>query len=349
MSIFIDTFGRLADGTEIERYTLQRGGITLRLITYAAAIQSLEVPDKAGNTADIMLGYDTAAEYETGRGQQGSVIGRHANRLEGAEFELNGVTYKLAANNGRNNLHGGPRGFARQVWNGEKASANDYDAVRFTLRSPDGQEGFPGNLVAEVVYRLDDHGNLSLDYYASTDQDTIVNLTNHGYFNLAGHNSGSMEKQMLQIPSDFYTPVNAEGLTTGEIRFVEGTALDFRQAKPIGRDIADPLLENVKGYDHNFVVPGTIGQLRRCAVASDPDSGRKLEVWTTMPGLQLYTANTLPEQKGKAGSTFGYRSGFCLETQYFPNSMHLRHFPSPILRPDQTYHHTTVFRFKILK
>lgn len=343
MSMISEIFGQTKDGTEVRRFTLCRDGITLRLISYAAAIQSLEVPDREGKMADIVLGYDSVAGYETGSGHQGSVIGRHANRIEGAEFELNGCTYRLAANNGRNNLHGGPGGFSHQVWEGAASSTETYDAVRFTLRSPDGQEGFPGNLIAEVVYRLDSQGSLSLDYYASTDQDTLVNLTNHVYFNLAGDDSGRIEGQLLQIPSEFHTPVNEEGLPDGEIRRVDGTALDFRTTKPIGRDIDDPMLANVKGYDHNFVVPGPTGHLRSCALATDPASGRTLEVWTTMPGLQLYTANGLRQQAGKHGP-FGYRCGFCLETQYFPNAMKHRHFPSPILKVGATYHHTTVFR-----
>lgn len=344
MSLITEDFGQTRDGMEVKRYTMRRNGITVRLISYAAAIQSIEVPGRDGQTADIVHGYDTISEYETGKGYQGAIVGRYANRIEGAEFELDGVTYRLNPNNGRNTLHGGPGGFSLKVWEGSASSTEAFDAVRFTYKSPDGEEGFPGNLTAEVVYRLDNQGALSLDYYASTDKDTIINLTNHVYFNLAGHGTGSMTGQLLQIPSEFYTPVNDECLPDGEIRRVAGTPLDFREAKPIGRDIDDPFLANVLGFDHNFVVPGPSGQLRRCALASDPASGRTLEVWTTKPGLQFYSGNQMKDATGKGGITFGHRNGFCLETQFFPNSMKYHHFPSPVLKAGETYHHTTVFR-----
>lgn len=346
MSLITDVFGKTRDGQTVERFILRRAGVTVCLISWAAAIQRLEVPDRNGQPADIVLGFDTMAGYEADISYQGCVVGRFANRIEGAGFDLGGETYSLPANDGRNTLHGGPNGFSRQVWEAQADSTMETDMVRFTLKSPDGQEGFPGNLTAEVVYRLDSQGALSLDYYASTDRDTPVSLTNHSYFNLAGYASGPVLDQLLQIPSEFYTPVNAEGLPDGEIRFVAGTALDFRTAKPIGRDIGDPLLANVKGFDHNFVVPGEPGQLRPCAIASDPASGRQLEIWTTMPGLQLYSGNFMTGMTGKNGQHLGYRGGFCLETQHFPNSLMHLHFPSPVLRAGETYHHTTVFRLK---
>lgn len=344
MSITQESFGMTKDQQPVSRFVLKRSGITVSLIEYAAAIQQLLVPDRTGNLTDIVLGYDTIQGYEQGSGHQGAAVGRHANRLENAEFTLNGVTWKLNANNGRNNLHGGPVGFSKRVWHGEAIEDPDADAVRFSLHSPDGDQGFPGNLQAELLYRLDDQGDLTLDYKAFSDQDTLVNLTNHAYFNLAGCDSGPMLDQILTMPSEFYTPVNGEGLPNGEVRRVDDTAFDFREPKAIGQDIADPELQNVGGYDHNWVVPGPIGTLRSCAIAIDPVSGRRLEVLTTQPGVQFYTANFLKNQTGKGGKWFGYRCGFCLETQCFPNAMRHAHFPSPVLKAGVPYHHVTVFR-----
>lgn len=346
MGTTIDSFGIHHDGIPVNRFTMSRGGVTVSLIEYAAAIQQLLVPDPQGREADIVLGYDTIEGYEKGRGQQGAVIGRHANRIEGAEFTLSGKNYQLTANNGRHNLHSGPIGLSKRLWSGELVTDPLFDLVRFTIESPDGDQGFPGNLTAKVTYHLDDSGSLTLEYQAQCDQDTVVNLTNHAYFNLAGMETGSMLDQILMMPSEFYTAVNDEGLPNGEIRRVADTVFDFRTAKAFGRDIEAQELQNVHGFDHNWIVPGQIGQLRLCAVATDPASERRMEVWTTMPGVQLYTANTLPEQVGKCGSRFGKNSGFCLETQYFPNSMCHNHFPSPILKAGATYHHKTVFKLK---
>lgn len=345
MSLIAEPFGTARDGTPVTRFTMTRGGLTASLIEYAAAIQRLLVPDKADRLADIVLGYDTIEGYENGSGHQGAVVGRHANRIENAEFTLNGQTYRLGANNGRNNLHGGPQGFSKRFWTGEMIEEPAFDAVRFTLTSPDGDQGFPGNLVAEVTYRLNDMGELTLDYKARCDQDTIVNLTNHAYFNLAGAETGPVLGQVLSIPADLYTVVNEEGLPNGEIRRVEGTAFDFREPKAIGRDIEAPELQNVGGYDHNWVIPGPIGSLRTCATANDPVSGRRMTVLTTMPGVQFYSANFLKDQTGKGGNPFGTRCGFCLETHFFPNAMRHHHFPSPVLKAGDEYHHATVFRF----
>lgn len=281
-----------------------------------------------------------------GRGQQGAIIGRHANRIENAEFELSGKTYHLAANSGRHNSHSGPVGLSKRLWSGAVIADPSSDAVRFTIESPDGDQGFPGHLTVMVTYRLDDEGSLTLDYQAHSDQDTVVNLTNHAYFNLAGIETGSIMDQTLMMPAEFFTVVNPEGLPNGEIRRVDGTAFDFREPKALGRDIGADEIQDSHGYDHNWIVPGPIGQLRLCAVATDPVSGRRLVCETTMPGVQFYTANTLPEQIGKGGGRFGQHGGFCLETQYFPNSMRHLHFPSPILKAGETYHHQTVFRFK---
>lgn len=350
MSITTEFFGTSAKGLPVERINLQNSkGMSCSLITHGATVQSLLVPDRQGQLTDMILGYDSLDRYEsTANPFHGATLGRHAGRVGGAAFELNGKLVQLTANEGRNNLHSCPEGLNQVVWGYEIITTDPEPAVRLTYHSPDGESGFPGNLACHVTYRLTSDNALWIKYDAAADQDTVINLTNHSYFNLAGQGSGSVLDHELILESDEFTPVDAELLPDGRILKVSGTPFDFRQAKAIGRDIGadNEQLRLCAGYDHNFVVLGTPGALRLCAMVREPKSGRTLSVETTSPGVQLYTGNFLDET-GKAGRAYARHGGFCLETQYFPNSFQHKHFPSPIFKAGEPFRHTTVYRFSI--
>ena len=349
MSVTIQSFGTTAKGQSVDRITLaNRAGMACSLITYGATIQSLLVPDANGKLADVVLGYDGLAQYESDANPYfGATVGRHANRIGGAAFELNGKTVRLTANEGRNNLHSGPDGFNQVVWDYEITDQGEEPAVKFSYVSPDGESGYPGNLTCHVTFQLIAANAIIISYDAVADQDTVINLTNHAYFNLAGQGSGSILNHVLQIKADFITAIDAECLPTGEIAPVAGTPFDFRQPKPIGRDIYedDEQLRFGAGYDHNFVLSGDIGELFVCITAVEPKSGRKMLVETTSPGVQLYTGNQMKLDTGKNGATYHQHGGFCLETQYYPNSLAHPHFPSPIFKAGEPFKHTTVYRF----
>ncbi|MFO7924106.1 MAG: aldose epimerase family protein [Bacteroidales bacterium] len=335
-------FGHLPDGREVYIFTLKnKNGISAEITNYGGIVTSLNVPDRDGVTADIVLGFDSLEEYLDDHPYFGALVGRYANRIAGARFELDGEVYHLAANNGNNHLHGGVDAIDKKVWDYDIPAYDDGTSLRLTLFSPDGDEGYPGNLSLEVLFTLNNSDELKINYKATTDKATPVNISHHGYFNLTGGRE-SVLGHMLKINANRFTGVDDELIPTGELPLVEGTAMDFREMKTVGRDI-----ENVQGgYDHNYVLEGTEGSMRTAAVLYEPDSGRRMEVITTQPGVQLYTGNFLDGSlTGKGGAVYEKYWGLCLETQHFPDSPNQPSFPSAILRPGEEYHHTVVFRF----
>ena len=335
-------FGYMPDGTPVEEVTLQSGYLTCKILTYGGAVRSLLVPDRDGNPVDVVLGFDTLEDYTAQDKYIGAIVGRYANRIGGAKFTLNGVEYPLAANDGKNSLHGGNVGFSHQVWTVEGLTDN---SVTLSLVSPDMQEGYPGTLTVRVTYLLD-RDTLRLCYEAGSDRDTIFNPTNHSYFNLSGHNSGSVEGQYIRLFSSHYTPVGPGAIPTGEIAPVDGTPMDLRKSTPIGAHINDDFeqLALTGGYDHNWVIVPQNGTLAALAYAED--TGIAMSAHTTMPGVQFYTGNFLAGcPAGKGGAVYGDRCGFCLETQFFPDTPNRPLFPSCILRAGEKFHSWTSYRF----
>jgi aldose 1-epimerase len=342
-----EAFGKAGDGTPVEVFTLtNKAGVEIKAISFGAIITSIRVPDRTGALADVALGFDTIDGYLREHPFFGAVVGRYGNRIGKASFTLDGRTYKLAANNGPNHLHGGVRGFDKYVWTAEVP--NGVTGVAFTRTSPDGEEGYPGTVQARVSYVLSDANELSIEYRATTDKATPINLTQHTYFNLAGHNGGSIVDHELTLAADRYTPVDSTLIPTGELAPVAGTPLDFRQPARIGARIDDPH-QQIKfglGYDHNWVINRKGGGLQHAARVYEPKSGRTLEVQTTEPGVQFYTGNFLDGTlKGKDGAVYNRRNGFCLETQHYPDSPNKPAFPSTIVKPGQAYQSQTVWRF----
>ncbi len=325
-------FGKMPDGTVVRLFTLRNAkGVSARIMTYGAIITEIRAPDRSGAMTNVILGAATFEQYLNGFPGSAAVIGRVANRIAKARFTLDGVEYKLAANNGLNHIHGGRKGFAQVVWQAKPLPAGQHDAaVQFTYLSKDGEEGYPGNLTVKVTYTLTDDNEFRIDYEATTDKATPVNLTNHAYFNLAGF--GDVLDHELWLAADRYTLADDQLIPTGEIASVKGTPLDFTTATRIGARI-EQFKPNLNGYDHNFVLSGDGKSLVLAARATDPKSGRVMEVRTTQPGVQLYTGNHLNH------------GGFCLETQHYPDSVNHPDFPSTILRPGQTFKSTTAFLF----
>jgi aldose 1-epimerase len=338
-------FGQTTDGTKVDVYTLTNGrGLTAKVMTYGAIVTELHAPDARGQSADVVLGFDDLKGYLGNHPFFGAIAGRYANRIAGGKFTLEGKEYTLAKNNGPNTLHGGNKGFDKRVWKAEPVTGGG-PAVRFTYRSPDGEEGYPGNLDAAIVISLTNDNALKFEYTATTDKPTPVNLTHHGYFNLAGHNAGDILGHLVQIDADRFTPVDATLIPTGELKSVEGTPFDFRKPTAIGDRIRQ-VGGNPVGYDHNFVLRGGASQPAQAATVRDPKSGRVMTVLTSEPGLQFYTGNFLDgTNKGKGGAVYGRHAGFCMEAQHFPDSPNRASFPTTILRPGQTYSQTTVYRF----
>ena len=333
------SFGHLPSGAEVFLYTISCGGITATVSDLGATLVHVYVPAADGNMADVALGYDDPAGYLNGTCFLGAVVGRSANRIKGSEFTIGGRTYAMTPNENGNNLHSGPDFYHTRVW--EVAEESDT-AVKFHLSSPDGDQGFPGNASIDVTYMLDATGGLHIVYDAVCDKDTIFNLTNHSYFNLAGHDhTGAAMDQLLMLPARVFSVADDESVPTGEMRSVEGTPMDFRSPKPIGQDIGadyEPLhLQG--GYDHNFEV-----FCNPCAVLSDPVSGRTMAVYTDLPGIQFYAGNFLNET-GKGGTVYGKRTGIALETQYYPDSIHHPEWAQPVTKAGETYHTETVYRF----
>lgn len=336
-------FGQMLDGTTIEFFTLYNSqGASAKVITYGATLAELRVPDKNGKLGDVVLGFDNLAGYLGPHPHFGGTIGRYGNRIAKGKFTLDGKEYQLAINNSPNSLHGGPTGFDRRVWKGEPLERKDGAAVRFTYFSHDGEENFPGNLTVTVTYTLTNTNELKLEYTAETDKDTIVNLTNHSYFNLAG--SGDILEYILYLNADKYTPVDSTLIPTGEIASVAGTPLDFRKPTAIGEHIAE--IKDIGGYDHNFVLNGKAGTLRVAARVTDHSSGRQMEVWTTEPGVQFYSAIGLNGSiTGKGGIAYPKYGAICLETQHFPDSPNRANFPSTVLKPGTKFHSETIYKF----
>lgn len=346
-----ELFGKTKDGKDVHAYTLKNdSGMEVKLITYGATVVEVHVPDKSGSTADVVLGWDDVAGYESADNQYfGCTTGRVCNRIAKGKFTLDGETYELAINNEPNHLHGGAtRSLDKVVWSAEPFENERGQGVAFSYTSPDGEEGYPGNLQIEVRFVLNkDRNNLSLRYTATTDKATPVNLTNHAYFNLGGHGSETILNHTLKLNAKSYTPVDETLIPTGAIATVEGTELDFRQAKKIGKDIEPLVPTPTLGYDHNWVLnePDQDARMRLAAVLRDPTSGRKLEIRTTEPGIQFYSGNFLMGQTGKQGKTYPHQSACCLETQHFPDSVNHSEFPNTILQPGETYRSQTVWAF----
>jgi aldose 1-epimerase len=349
-SISSQPFGTTADGSAVEEYTLTNAnGMEVKVITYGGVVTSIRVPDASGNLDNVVLGFDNLADYETRSPYFGNITGRYANRIANATFTLDGEAYTLAANNGVNTLHGGVDGFDNKVWAAETVEGETEVGVKLSYVSPDGEEGYPGNLSTTVTYTLTDADELRIDYSATTDAPTVVNLTNHSYFNLAGNGSGDIYDHMLMINADSYTPVDETLIPTGELAPVEGTAFDLREPTRIGDGIRDGSLQMVlgRGYDHNYVLNRESDDgLELAATLSEPTTGRMMEVWTTEPGIQLYTGNFLDGTLvGSSGGMYRQGDALCLETQHFPDSPNQPDFPSTELRPGETYETTTIYKF----
>jgi aldose 1-epimerase len=351
-SVDVQPYGTTAGGEDVDEYTLTNAnGMEVKIITYGGTITSIRVPDRDGELENVTLGFDNLADYETKSPYFGNITGRYANRIANATFTLDDTAYTLAANNGPNTLHGGVEGFDNKVWEAEAVEGDGEVGVSLHYLSPDGEEGYPGNLDITVVYTLTDANEIRMDYTATTDASTVVNLTNHAYFNLAGEGNSSIYDHILMIDADRYTPVDATLIPTGELAPVEGTPFDFRLPKAIGpgQRSSDEQIVLGRGYDHNFVLnreDPEDGEMMLAAQVYEPESGRVLEVWTTEPGIQFYAGNFLDGTLiGPSGHLYRQSDGFALESQHYPDSPNQPDFPSTVLNPDETYQTTTIYKF----
>ncbi len=341
-------FQTARDGKQVDLYTLKNNeGMTVQITNFGGKIVSIIVPDREGKLGDVCLGYESAEAYFNGSASLGATIGRFANRIAGAEFNLGDSTYHLAKNNGENSIHGGSKGFRLVVWDAHQI---DDHTLELSYFSKDGEEGYPGNLQVKVTYSVTEKNELRLDYKATSDKPTVLNLTNHAFFNLNGEGNGDVLNQALWVNANKFTPVNDQAIPTGELLAVKGTPFDFTTPHMLGERIDEDnqQLKNVGGYDHNFVLNKDSVDLAFAASLTDAATGRVLEVYTTEPGLQVYTANSLTGKGtdiGKGGHSYGPRSAVCLETQHFPDSPHHPNFPSTVLQPGETFHSTTVYKF----
>jgi aldose 1-epimerase len=347
------SFGKTATGDTADLYTLaNKNGMEAAITNYGGIVVSLKVPDRNGKIDDVILGFDSLDGYLKEHPYFGALVGRYGNRIAKGKFKLNGVEYTLARNNGENALHGGLKGFDKALWKARDVSTADTPRLELTYVSKDGEEGYPGNLSVTVTYSLTDANELRIDYAATTDKDTVLNLTNHTYFNLAGQGNGDILKHQVSIAADRYTPIDAGLIPVGRLDKVEGTPFDFRQPHEIGERInqKDEQLVRGKGYDHNFVLNSGGGSLAPAARVYEASSGRVMEVLTDQPGLQFYTGNFLDGTlTGKGGKVYQQRYGFCMETQHFPDSPNQPAFPSTVLKPGAKYQTTTVYRFSTAK
>ena len=350
MTISYAPFGKAPDGTPVELYTLRNArGSEAQICNYGGIVTSLKVADQHGKFGDVVLGFDNLDSYIKQSPHFGCLVGRYGNRIAKGKFTLNGKEYKLAVNNGPNSLHGGLKGFDKVVWDAKIVVGAAGPALKLTYTSKDGEEGFPGNLKVTAVYTLTEDNALQLDFTATTDADTVLNLTHHSYFNLAGH--GDVLGHVVTIYADKFTPVDATMIPTGEIRLVKGTPMDFTTATPIGARINSDY-EQIKlggGYDHNWVInQATPGQLTLAATVTEATSGRVMEVWTTEPGVQFYTGNFLDGSiTGKGGWVYQTRNGFCFEPQHYPDSPNQPGFPTTVLKPGQTFQNTIIYKFSV--
>lgn len=340
MMIKKESFGTTKDGQDVTAFILESGSVKAKVINYGATIVSIEAPDSDGNIDDLVCGFDTIEEYQSDDNPYfGCVCGRFANRIADGKFSIDGKEYSLAINNGPNALHGGLVGFDKKVWDAEIVG----ESVKMTLVSPDGEEGYPGTLNVELTYSLSADGGLRLDYSATTDKKTILNLTNHSYFNLAG--KGSVHDHYISIHADHYTEVDDDATPSGKLLPVAGTEMDLRESTPIGENI--DAVQGL-GYDHNYCInQNAPGELTLAAFVCDPESGRTMECWTTEPGVQFYTANYVDNVKGKNGAYYGKQESFCLETQHYPDSPNHPDFPSTELAPGETYTQTCIYKFGV--
>ena len=343
MSVKYELFGTTPEGEKVGKFILNNSkGITASVMSLGGTVISLKMPDREGEIKEITLGFDNLQQYLASYFYFGAIIGRFANRIAKGVFQLDGVRYYLARNdNGLNHLHGGNKGFDKVVWQAESFKDNTSTEVAFSYLSSDGEEGYPGNLRVIVTYSLNEDNEFKIEYNAQTDKPTIVNLTNHTYWNLAGAGSGTVMNHQLTLKGKKYLPVNNNLIPTGEIKTVYGTPMDFTKPKLIGKDIHD----TAGGYDHCFVIESLNQELSLAAKLYEPESGRTMEILTTTPGIQFYSGNFLDNIRGAGGALFQKHGGLCLETGFFPNSINEPNFPSPILYPDRTYHQVTIHRF----
>jgi aldose 1-epimerase len=345
------SFGQTKDGTPVNLFTLRNNkGAEVGICNYGGLVIFMKVPDRNGHFGDVVLGYDNVADYINATPYFGAMIGRYGNRIAKGKFTLDGVQYKLAINNGPNALHGGLKGFDKVVWEPTILASLEGPSLQLRYTSKDGEEGYPGTLTVKAVYTLTEDNALKLEYTATTDKDTVVNLTQHSYFNLAGKDS--ITNHQVMIPADKFTPVDSTLIPTGELKPVDGTPFDFRTPTAIGARIGqdDEQLKFGGGYDHNWVINKPMGQLGLMARVYEPTSGRVLEVFSTEPGLQFYTGNFLDGKlTGKGGWVYQYRNGFCMEPQHYPDSPNQPNFPSVVLKPGQVYHNTIIFKFSVEK
>ncbi|WP_202594919.1 aldose epimerase family protein [Blastopirellula marina] len=346
MSIASQPFGKTADGQEVTLFTIKNGDLEMELINYGATIVSLKAPDKNGVLANVTVGLDDVDLYEGGHPYFGATVGRFANRIAKGKFSLDGQEYSLALNNGENTLHGGTKGFSRYVWDAQEVKEANSVGVAFTRTSPDGEEGYPGALTVTVQYLLTGDNQLVMDYAATTDAATVLNLTNHCYWNLSGVGSGKVYDHQLKLESNAYLPVSDALIPTGKEAPVKGTPMDFTTFKPVGQDLqatgGDPV-----GYDHCFVLGSQSGELALAATMKDPKSGRVMQVYTTQPGIQFYTGNFLSGLPAEA--RIGQHEAFCLETQHYPDTPNQPNFPTSTLKPGEKFHEQTVHQFSVEK
>jgi aldose 1-epimerase len=348
MSIISEPFGETAEGTPIERYTLTNAnGLNAEIMTYGGTLLALRVPDRAGAFGDIVLGFDTLEPYLADHPFFGALVGRYSNRIAGAQFTLNGTTYSLARNDGVNHLHGGPHGFHRAIWCASERPSEEGPSLALHYLSRDGEEGYPGNLSVDVVYTLTDQNALRIDYSATTDRDTVINLTNHAYFNLTG---GDILSHELALDGTRFLPIDETLIPIGELRPVHDTPMDFTTSTVIGDRINadDEQVRHGLGYDHTWVLDKPTGALGHAARVYASGSGRVMDVSTTAPGVQFYSGNMLDgSHAGKGGTIYTRNSGLCLETQHFPDSPNQPQFPSTVLRPGEMYRQSTIFQFSV--
>ncbi len=347
MGIEKTLFGVMEDGTKIHMYSMENSkGMKAQVIDYGAILVNLYVPDRSGKLTDVVLGYDKLEGYYVNAANFGATIGPNANRIGNASFTLEGVKYRLDVNDGPNNLHShADLGYHKKVW---KAAEGD-NCVAFSLEGADGEMGFPGNKKIEVIYFLTEENELKIHYHGTSDKNTIINLTNHTYFNLAGHDAGAINDHILTLHASGYTPVAEGAIPTGEIAPVKGTPMDFTSPKRIGDEI-DADFEQLKltgGYDHNWVLDGEAGTLRHIATVEEPLSGRVMKAYTDLPGVQFYAGNSLKPETGKNGAAYDYRFGLCLETQYYPDTANQPAFPSAVFGPEREYDSTTIYKFEV--
>ncbi len=346
MHLTKERFGLVDDSEQVYLFTLKnKNGVEVKITNYGGIVTSIIVPDKNGEFDDIALGFNRLDPYLKGHPYFGAIVGRYANRIANGKFELNGKTYQLAANNGPNHLHGGIEGFDKKVWNTDDAAGSDSVSLILNYYSPDGEEGYPGNMDVQVIYTLNNENELIINYHATADQPTPVNITHHSYFNLAGEGNGDIYSHLMMIDADRYTVVNENLIPTGELGSVENTPMDFRKPHAIGERIN--LVEG--GYDHNYVLNND-GKMALVARVEEPTSGRVMEVFTSEPGMQFYSGNFLDGSiTGKSQKKYHERYGFCLETQHFPDSPNQPDFPDAILNPGETYEYTTIYKFSVKK